>query len=90
MRHSKRKVRLGYYPFRFATPKLSVRKFESPESFMDCCTDSWIHESKYGHVYEHLEMILQNHSWMPAQIDGYMNQNTVVCTKIHRVTNPSG
>ena len=46
-----------------ATPKPSVW-FESPESFMDSCTDSRILT----------QMDLQNYSWIPAQIHGFWHR----------------
>ena len=55
---------------------MSVRRFDSLETFMDSCTDSLIHESKYGRFYKDLDMILKNHSWIPAQIHGFLHRFT--------------
>ena len=41
-------------------------RFESAPSFADSGTDSPIHESKYGRVYQDLEMILQIHGLLHA------------------------
>ena len=144
-------------------PSVPRCRGDSPESFMNSCTDSRIPVQIRGFLhrfiirYQDLDMILQNRSWIPAQIHriynkfsdydsripihgflhgftdscmdsripawihgfwhrfsdsdsrilmsgflhrltdsgtdswipGFMNQNTVECTKIPRVANPS-
>ena len=74
----------------FATPiKLSVPTFESPESFTDFCTDSWIMDYNGSWIRDY------NGSWIiikigiSAQIHGFMFQNTVEYTKIDSVANRS-
>ena len=49
---------------------------------MDSCTDSWIMDCNQN-------MDCGTDSRIFAHIHGIMNQNTVECTKIHRVANPS-